>query len=129
MNTTIADHNTLRAAWSAEIAAVETAAADRDRAREWQHLERAHIISQPLAGRHVRTHMMMLKFAVRRVDVREGLGQMFRILVAAPGSWTGRYPVGNTGGTNVSAFEPTPIPDDLHDLFATARVVEEDAVS
>jgi hypothetical protein len=25
----------------------------------------------------------------------------------------GRYPVGNTGGADVSALEPMPIPDDL----------------
>jgi hypothetical protein len=26
---------------------------------------------------------------------------------------TGKYPVGNTGGADVSAFEPMPIPEDL----------------
>ena len=36
-----------------------------------------------------------------------------RLVVAGPGSLTGRYPMGNTGGANVSAFEPMPIPDDL----------------
>jgi hypothetical protein len=60
----------------------------------------------------------MLGFAIRVADPREGIGQLFRVLVAAPGSWTGRYPVGNTGGANVSAFEPMPIPDDLRDLLA-----------
>ena len=34
-------------------------------------------------------------------------------MVAAPGSWTGRYPVGNTGGADVSALRPMPIPADL----------------
>jgi hypothetical protein len=55
----------------------------------------------------------MFVAALRRRDVHEVLGQVFRLLVAAPGSLTGRYPVGNTGGANVSAFEPMPIPDDL----------------
>ena len=117
MNTTL-DHNTLRAAWASEIAAATTARLTGDRAEEWRHLERAHIVSQPLAGRHVRIHIWMLRFALRGVDTREVLGQLFRILVAAPGSWTGRYPVGNTGGADVSAFEPMPMPNDLRDLFA-----------
>ena len=44
---------------------------------------------------------------------REIVGQLVRLVVAAPGTWTGRYPVGNTGGANVSALKPMPIPDDL----------------
>ena len=44
---------------------------------------------------------------------REIIGQLVRLVVAAPGTWTGRYPVGNTGGANVSALKPMPIPDDL----------------
>jgi hypothetical protein len=55
----------------------------------------------------------MLVAAVRRKDRHETFGQIFRLIVAGPGSITGRYPVGNTGGANVSAFQPMPIPDDL----------------
>ena len=43
----------------------------------------------------------------------------FASLVAAPGSWTGRYPVGNTGGADVSALRPMPIPDDLRASSST----------
>ena len=70
-------------------------------------------MSQPMAAPHVRTHLAMIAAAFRRRNGREILGQVFRILVAAPGSFTGRYPVGNTGGANVSAFETMPLPDDL----------------
>ena len=56
----------------------------------------------------------MLIAAVRRKDRRETIGQVLRLIVAGPGSITGRYPVGNTGGANVNAFQPMPIPDDLH---------------
>ena len=66
-----------------------------------------------MAGPHLQTHLAMLSSAWRRRDRREVLGQWFRLLVAAPGSWTGRYPVGNTGGADVSAFRPMPVPDDL----------------
>ena len=103
----------LLATWSSEIAASREARRVGDRATSWQHLERAHIISQPLAGRHVRTHLAMLRFALRTADPGEIVGQLFRIVVAAPGSLTGRYPAGNTGRANVSAFKPMPIPDDL----------------
>ena len=45
-------------------------------------------------------------------------GQTIRLLLAVPGSVSGRYPVGNTGGTDVSAFQPMPVPDDLRPLLA-----------
>ena len=35
------------------------------------------------------------------------------VVTAAPGSLTGRYPAGNTGGARVSALAPMPIPEDL----------------
>ena len=70
-----------------------------------------------MAVAHVRTHMAMLVAGVRRHDRTEVLGQLLRIVVAAPGSWTGRYPVGNTGGADVSALRPMPIPNDLRELL------------
>ena len=77
-----------------------------------------------MAGRHVRTHLAMLRFAVRTQKAHEVAGQVFRTLVAAPGSWSGKYPIGNTGGADVSAFAPMDIPHDLRPLLAptsTAR--------
>jgi hypothetical protein len=107
----------LRAAWSAELDAARTARSSGDPSAEWAHLERAHILSQPLAGAHVRTHVAMFAAALRRRDRHELVGQVFRIIVAAPGSMTGKYPTGNTGGANVSAFAPMPVPDDLRTLL------------
>ena len=112
---------TLRAAWSAERAAAHSARARGDVAGEWEHLERAHILSQPMAGAHVRTHLAMLAFAFRRRDAHEIVGQLMRLIVAGPGSWTGRYPVGNTGGADVSAFRPMPVPDDVRAILESAR--------
>jgi hypothetical protein len=66
-----------------------------------------------MAGPHVRTHVSMLGYGLRHRDAREIAGQLIRLVVAAPGTWTGRYPVGNTGGANVSALKPMPVPDDL----------------
>ena len=107
----------LRAVWAAELDAARTARSSGDTTGEWTHLERAHILSQPMAGPHVRTHVAMLAAARRRRDGHELVGQLFRIIVAAPGSITGKYPIGNTGGADVSAFAPMPIPDDLRSLL------------
>jgi hypothetical protein len=55
----------------------------------------------------------MLGYGFRRRDRAEVIGQLLRVLVAAPGTWTGRYPSGNTGGADASLTEPMPLPDDL----------------
>ncbi len=83
----------------------------------WRHLERAHVLSQAFAGPHVRVHLRMLGFGWRRLDLREVRGQLARVLVAAPGSWLGRAPLGNTGGADVGIFTPLPIPEDLQRLL------------
>ena len=104
-------------AWKGERAAARSAQTSGDAALEWSHLERAHILSQPMVGPHVRTHVSMLGYARRHHDKAEVRGQIVRMLVAAPGSLTKRYPVGNTGGANVSALAPMPIPEDLRGVL------------
>src|SRR5438132_7244595 len=103
----------LHVAWLTERAEANDARERGVFEQEWAHLERAHILSQPMAGPHVRTHVSMLGYALRHRDRHEVVGQLVRLVVAGPGSLTGRYPVGNTGGANVSALRPMPIPDDL----------------
>lgn len=103
----------LEGAWAQELAAAADARRAGATAEEWLHLERAHILSQPRAGLHLRTHGAMLGAATRNRDVREIAGQLVRLVLAAPGSLSGRYPVGNTGGADVSAFRPMDIPSDL----------------
>jgi hypothetical protein len=114
---TLDDRSRLRTAWTGELDAARAARTTGNSGAEWTHLERAHILSQPMAGAHVRTHLAMFAAAWRRHDRHEVVGQLFRMVVAAPGSATGKYPIGNTGGANVSAFEPMPIPEDLLGLF------------
>jgi len=63
----------------------------------------------------------MLGCALRRRRPHEIVGQVLRLVVAGPGSWTGRYPVGNTGGADVSAFQPMPVPDDLRAVLDSMR--------
>jgi hypothetical protein len=107
----------LEAAWQAERHAATTARRTGDARAEWHHLERAHILSQTLAGLHLRTHGAMLTASVRRRDGREIAGQLLRLVLAVPGSASGRYPVGNTGGADVSAFSPMAVPEDLRPLL------------
>ena len=107
-------HTYLQEQWAQERTAAGAARQQDDAAEEWRHLERAHILSQPMAVAHVRTHLAMLGYGLRHRDRREIIGQLVRLVLAAPGTWTGRYPVGNTGGANVSALKPMAMPDDLH---------------
>jgi hypothetical protein len=110
----------IRRSWAAEQSAARTARTAGDSAAEWHHLERAHILSQPLAIAHIRTHLAMLGYGLRHRDRREITGQLARLLVAGPGSALGRYPLGNPGGANVSAVTAMPIPGDLQAIFAGA---------
>ena len=118
-------HGTLGAAWHNERRSADAARRAGDYRREWRHLERAHILSQPKAVLHIRTHVAMLVAAVRRRDRREVVGQLMRLVLAGPGSLTGRYPVGNTGGADVNALTPMPIPADLVRYLASATHLEE----
>ena len=98
LNTLIADAKKMRA--------LDTEAA-------WAHLEDAHVLSQPWIRPHVRVHVAMLGLGWSQRDRGEVIGQLARLIVAGPGSATGRYPVGNIGRATVSAFEPMPIRADL----------------
>src|SRR5690606_36418277 len=113
----------IREAWTSEHTAARHARRRGDVAEEWRRLERAHILSQPLAVAHVRTHLTMLGFGIRQRDRREVTGQLVRLLVAGPGSAIGRYPLGNTGGADVSAVVPMPIPTDLQALLDGSAAV------
>lgn len=109
----MADRTRLRLAphvrqWLAAELAASTTAAD-----PWQHLERAHIVSQPWAWPHTRVHFQMLRVAVRQRDRRELVGQIIRTAVAGPGSLAGRYPIGNNGRTTMGLTEIADLPDEL----------------
>jgi NADPH:quinone reductase-like Zn-dependent oxidoreductase len=112
-----ANRSGLLDAWAHERTAATAARRRADAGDEWRHLERAHVLSQPMALAHLRTHVAMLGYGLRHHDGREIVGQLVRLVVAAPGTWTGRYPSGNTGGANVSALKAMPVPDDLRALL------------
>ena len=107
----------LKGAWRSERDLAKKARAAGDAAGEWRHLERAHILSQPHIRLHMATHLAMLAAALRQRNRVEVVGQLVRLLLAAPGSATGKYPRGNTGGANVSAFRPMAVPADLEAIL------------
>lgn len=107
----------IRNAFAAEWSAAQLARRARDFDRAFHHLERAHILSQRLTGLHVKSHLGMWQVGWSRGDLRELVGQSTRIIAALLFSriWV---PSGNTGGANVSAFQPMPVPDDLRAILA-----------
>ena len=106
----------LREAFERECALGEAARAAGELDRAFGHYERAHILSQRYTWKHVRSHLGMLRIGRQRGDRREVFGQLKRIVAATLFSriWV---PVGNTGGANVNALTPMPIPEDLQRLL------------
>jgi hypothetical protein len=92
------------------------AAAAQDPTVGFRHLERAHVLAQKHTLWHVRVHLRMFAHGRRQRDAREIFGQATRALAALLFSriWV---PLGNTGGANVSAFRPMPVPADLRALL------------
>ncbi|MGW0247446.1 DUF3703 domain-containing protein [Nocardia goodfellowii] len=106
-----------RARYHEEMRAAETAL---DPAQRWIHLERAHILSQPEPWLHTANHIAMFVLAVRGRDRREALGQVVRIIAAAPASLAGLAPEGNTGRADVGLRRTMPLPPDLAALLRPA---------
>ena len=96
-----------------EHEAFERAIASKNVENAWRALERIHIITQIFAGLHIASHLRMLRYAWELRDWKEVVGQLFRLALAPIGNLTGRLPFGNTGRSNVSAFQPMELPTDL----------------
>lgn len=109
-------HHELAMAVRAELAHVREAWDQNRLSDAFHHAERAHILGQRYLSPHVQSHWWMLRIGWRRRDGREVTGQLLRILAVLPGFVTGWIPKGNTGGANVSALRPMPVPDDLKSL-------------
>ncbi len=106
-----------REAFDAHIESARAAMRRRDWTAAELLLDRAHVIGQASVVDHVRAHVWMLVYGWKKRDVGEIAGQVWRLLVAAPSSFLGIYPPGNTGRTNVSGFVPMEIPADLRELL------------
>ncbi|RAL21182.1 hypothetical protein DL240_13700 [Lujinxingia litoralis] len=107
----------LRPYFERELARAATLLEEGDLSRSWRHLERAHVLGQAFPLEHTRAHWRMLRFGLRIKDRREILGQLPRLAVGGVKSFVGTIPTGNTGGANISALRPLPIPEDLRELL------------
>lgn len=110
----------LRAAFAQEWQAATVARQAGKLDQAFYHLERGHILSQRLTWLHVKCHLAMWRIGWLRRDAREVIGQTSRVVAALLFSrlWV---PIGNTGGADVSALQPMPIPDDLNALLRAAE--------
>lgn len=102
----------LQAAFDAEWQQSERARRAGSWVQAFHHLERAHVLGQRRTWLHVKSHLGMWRIGWLSADRREVFGQSTRLIAALLLSrvWV---PVGNTGGANVSAFWPMPVPEDL----------------
>jgi len=91
-----------------------------DSRSSFRHLENAHVLGQSSTKWHTLAHIQMLRWAICERDVREILGQLFRIIGAITKTAFGLVPQGNTGGSNVSPFKPMPIDPELARILAKA---------
>jgi hypothetical protein len=104
-----------------ELGAARDAEAAGHYAMAFAHFERAHVLGQSSTVQHVWVHVRMLLWGLRGRDGKEIVGQLGRIVGAAAKTWLGLVPLGNTGGSNVSAFKSMPIAADLAKLMASAQ--------
>lgn len=107
----------LKYAFQHEMTVAKTAYNIMDDQTAFSHLERAHILGQRFFVPHFITHWWMLKIGFRQKDFREIFGQILRLFAVVPGFLFGWVPIGNTGGANVSAIKPMPIPEDLEKIL------------
>ena len=105
----------------AELQTATTLSAQGQSQPAFTHLERAHVLGQASTSHHVRVHWRMFLWALQQRNVKEGLGQLFRIAGAATKTAFGLVPHGNTGGANVSPFKPMPLPPELEMRIQQAR--------
>lgn len=100
-------------AFELECQLAHQARAAGDLASAERHWSRAHILGQPRIGPHLRTHAALLGLYLHQSRFADAAGQLFRLVLVVPGTWLKRLPAGNTGLSNVSAFQPMAVPPDL----------------
>jgi len=109
-------HPALADAITAEFDAADRSLGTGDAPGAFTHLERAHVLGQRHTPSHVRAHWAMLRHARRHGSARDVVGQAGRLLGAALFTWLW-VPAGNTGGTNIGAFERLPVPPELQRII------------
>lgn len=87
----------------------------------WPWLIAAHIVGQEVFSLHLKTHVLMLRFALQAKDYAEASGQLFRLSLVPVGHLFGKLPYGNTGRANASAFKPMAVDEKSGQLIERAR--------
>ena len=108
---------TLKKHYLQELQSYQTARSTKNYSAAWNHLERAHILGQFDWRAHFYVHVLMFGLGLKTLEWREIIGQIPRILLAIPGSLTGKAPIGNVGTSRVGIFTPMSIPADLERLI------------
>ena len=105
--------NKIRQYVDRELSDARKMRSEKNHLKEFESLERAHILGQSFTFEHVRVHYHMLAWGARNRNYFEILGQILRLIAAAVLTPLGLIPIGNTGGSNVSPFKSMPIPSEL----------------
>lgn len=98
-----------------------------ERDARWLLLEAAHVVGQTRFVPHLKTHMLMFGQARHEGDWSEMAGQLMRLALVPLGHALGRLPLGNPGRSNVSAFQPMPVRDDIAQAIASALLARASA--
>lgn len=107
----------IKAAFAREMAYARSAETAGDIALAKHHLERAHILGQRWYLAHMKSHFHMLRLALKQSDAKEARGQIARLIGAGPFHIAGWVPIGNTGGADVPATLPMPMPSEFRAYF------------
>lgn len=107
----------LRKYFNLEIEKAKNLIVKKDYEASFTHLERAHVLGQRYVIPHTISHWYMLKIGIAERNFKEVLGQLIRLPLGILGSLVGIVPTGNTGGSNVSAFQKMEITQDLLELM------------
>jgi hypothetical protein len=115
----------LRAAYTQNLNAAKSSYRAGNHDAAFSHLEIAHVLGQQFLLPHITVHAWMLRVAAKRQDRREILGQITRLAATVPGFIAGWVPLGNTGGANVSALKPMPVPTSLSGLVPKPDMIRQ----
>ena len=113
----------LRHAFSQSLRSAKSHYADKNYETAFASLETAHVLGQQFLLPHIVVHVWMMRVAAARRDKREVMGQITRLLATVPGFILGWVPLGNTGGANVSALKPMPLPNTLSHLVPKQSIL------
>lgn len=94
---------------------------NKDYRQAFFYFERSHVLGQLSPFYHTLSHLWMLRVGFKERNVKEIIGQVFRIPSGFLGSIIGVVPTGNTGGSNVSPFKKMPIDSELQNIIDNSR--------